>query len=204
MLTRPVRDVLNRALGKYRPGQTIPILVGTGDGTLKSALRLMTYYRLKIDETNGSKPVTSYTRWVDAVQTKGDSDKEVYVTFSPQFEHIWLKAKKRLPSYATGKRAELGLRSQYAIRLYAWAKKYAGGATPKRISLAELRKLLGLESVTDQEGNVVQEAALPVWANFRQRVLDVASRKVNKKTDLKITVKKLERSKHRRVMAPHL
>jgi hypothetical protein len=45
----------------------------------------------------------------------------------------------------------------------------------KRISLEDMRKLLGLESVTDAEGNIVQEAPLSLWANFRQRALDVAN-----------------------------
>jgi hypothetical protein len=69
----------------------------------------------------------------------------------------------------------------------------------KRISLQQLRKVLGLESVKDAEGKIVQEAPLPIWANFRQRALDVAILKINKKTDLKIAIESLERSKHRRV-----
>ena len=59
--------------------------------------------------------------------------------------------------------------------------------------------MLGLESVKDADGNIIQEAPLPVWANFRQRALDVAVVEITKKTDLKISIKSLERSKHRRV-----
>jgi hypothetical protein len=32
--------------------------------------------------------------------------------------------------------------------------------------------VLGLESVKDAAGNIIQEAPLAVWANFRQRALD--------------------------------
>jgi len=46
--------------------------------------------------------------------------------------------------------------------------------------------VLGLESVKDAEGNIIQEARLPVWANFRQRALNVAIKEINKKTDLSI------------------
>jgi hypothetical protein len=42
---------------------------------------------------------------------------------------------------------------------------------------------------------------LPVWANFQQRALDVALAEVNAKTDLKIKLASLQRSKHRRVIA---
>jgi plasmid replication initiation protein len=50
-------------------------------------------------------------------------NQDVYLTFSPNFERIWLEAKKRLPEYVSQKLANLGLRSQYSIRLYGWVKK---------------------------------------------------------------------------------
>jgi hypothetical protein len=46
------------------------ILVG-GDNRLKPALRLMSDYRLVIEEIKEAKAITSYTRWVDAVQARG-------------------------------------------------------------------------------------------------------------------------------------
>ena len=61
--------------------------------------------------------------------------------------------------------------------------------------------MLGLESVKDAAGNVIQEAPLPAWANFRQRALDTAITEINKKTDLGIKLDSIERSKHRRVVA---
>jgi hypothetical protein len=59
----------------------------------------MTWYRLVIEEINGAEVITSYTRWVDAVQVRGAEDQEAYLTFSPHFEHIWLESKKRLLEY---------------------------------------------------------------------------------------------------------
>jgi hypothetical protein len=49
MLSEAERAVLNTALEKYRPGQSGAVLVG-GRNVLKPALRLMTSYRLAIDE----------------------------------------------------------------------------------------------------------------------------------------------------------
>ena len=69
------------------------------------------------------------------------------------------------------------------------------------ISLEDLRKVLGLESVKDTDGNVIKEPPLPIWANFRQRALDTAIAEINKKTDLGIKLSSIERSKHRRVVA---
>jgi plasmid replication initiation protein len=191
------RDVLNQALEKYRPGQSEPILIG-GEKLLKPALKLMSFYRLRIDEVKAGTVVTNYTRWLEVVIVKGPENQEVYVTFSPQFEHIWLESKKRLPEYVAKEPANIELRSQYSIRLYAWAKKHVSVGT-KRISLEDLRKLLGVESVKDAEGNIIQESTLSLWANFRQRALDIAILEINKKTDLKIEIVSLERSHHRRV-----
>jgi Initiator Replication protein len=71
----------------------------------------------------------------------------------------------------------------------------------KRISLEDLRRVLGLELVKDAAGNTIQEAPLPVWANFRQRALDIAILEINNKTDVKIEVESIQRAKHRRVEA---
>jgi hypothetical protein len=108
MLSDPVRTVLNTALEKYRSGQSEPILVG-GENLLKPALRLMTWYRLVIEEIKDAEVITSYTRWVDAVQVRGAENQEVYLTFSPRFERIWLESNKRLLEYVA--RKVLGLES---------------------------------------------------------------------------------------------
>src|ERR1700739_2319584 len=85
MLSDAERNVLNRALEKYRPNQSEPISVG-GLNLLKPALRLMSYYRLVVEEIKDSEVTTSYTRWV-----------------GPRFQRIWLESKKRLMEYAAKK-----------------------------------------------------------------------------------------------------
>lgn len=197
MLSDAERNVLNIGLQKYRPGQSEPFLIGS-ENLLKPALRLMSDYRPRVDEITGNSVIISFTRWLEAVIVQGAENPEVYVTFSPHFERIWLESKKRLPDYVSQKPANLGLRSQYALRLYGWAKKHVASGT-KRISLEQLRKVLGLESVKDADGNIIQVAPLPVWANFRQRALDTAIAEIGKKTDINIEIESLERSKHRRV-----
>ena len=101
MLTEPERNVLNFALEQYRPGQSEPILAG-GQKVLKPALRLAVNYRLVIEEIKDSQVITSYTRWVEAVQVRGTENLEVYLTFSRRFDHIWLELKKLLPRYLSG------------------------------------------------------------------------------------------------------
>ncbi len=94
------------------------------------------------EEIKDGEVTTSYTRRVEAVQVRG-KNQEVYLTFSPRFEPIWLESKKRLPEHVAQRPANIGLRSQYSIRPYSWAQRYITAGT-KRISLEELRKVLGL------------------------------------------------------------
>ena len=121
-----------------------------------------------------------YTRWLEAVIVKGTENQEIYVTFSPH-SSAWLESKKRLPKYVFRKPANLGLRSRYLIRFYDWAKKHVEAGT-KTAPREELRRVLGLESVKDADGNVIHEAPKPVSASFRQRALDVAILEINTKT----------------------
>jgi hypothetical protein len=111
MLSAAERAVLNSALEKYRRRQSEPILVG-GVDLLKPALRLMTDYRLMIKEIKDTEVITSYIRWADAVHVRGAEDQEVYLTFSPRFERIWLESEKRLPEYLAQNPANVGLRNQ--------------------------------------------------------------------------------------------
>jgi hypothetical protein len=56
-----------------------------------------------------------------------------------------------------------------------------------------------MKSVQEAEGKIIQEAPLPVWANFRQSALDIAVAEITKKTDIRIAIELLSRSKYRRV-----
>jgi hypothetical protein len=66
------RTILNRVLEKYRPGRSEPILIGS-EKLLKPALKLMIFYRLRIDEIREDAVVTSYIRRLESVQVKGAS-----------------------------------------------------------------------------------------------------------------------------------
>jgi hypothetical protein len=81
LLSNAEREVLNSALEKYQPGESEPILVG-GNNLLKPALRLMSDYRVVLEEVKGAELVTTYTRWLETVQVRGVDNQEVYLTFS--------------------------------------------------------------------------------------------------------------------------
>jgi len=43
-----------------------------------------------------------------------------------------------------------------------------------------------LEDVKDNSGRVIQDAPLELWANLKQRALDVALKEINKHSDIKL------------------
>jgi hypothetical protein len=103
MLSDAERNVLNSALEKYRPGQSEPILVG-GENLLQPALQLMSLYRLRIiEEIKESEAITSYTRWLEAVQVKGADNREVLLNIQSALR-AHLAGVKEAPSgiYGTG------------------------------------------------------------------------------------------------------
>jgi hypothetical protein len=84
-------------------GQQIPAGSNTGRQKFPEASTRLAYgprdYRLEerpVPKPGPAEVITSYTRWVEAVQVRGAENQEVYLTFSPRFERIWLESKKRL------------------------------------------------------------------------------------------------------------
>jgi len=88
------------------------------------------------------------------------------------------------------------LKSQHSSRLYQWAKQYVAVGY-KRVSLATLRKILGLEAINS--GRVVQEAPLELWANVKQRALDQALGEINKHSDINLELEFIGRGAYRKV-----
>jgi plasmid replication initiation protein len=67
------------------------------------------------------------------------------------------------------------------------------------VSLATLRKILGLEDIRDESGKLVQEAPLEAWANVKQRALDHALQEINKHSDIELEVEFTGRGSYRKV-----
>ena len=80
-------------------------------------------------------------------------------------------------------RASVKLASQYSIRLYEWAWKWRH-IVLKRISIPQIRKVLGVDEVKDAQGNMISEKCLVHWPNLKQRAIDRALHEINEKTDL--------------------
>ena len=99
----------------------------------------------------------------------------IELTFHPDLKPYLLQLQKCFTQYAL--RNVLELKSKYAFRLYELLKQYQS-IGKRKFSVSELRDLLGVE-----------QGELKLWVHFKTRVLEIAKREINQKTDLEINYK---------------
>ena len=105
----------------------------------------------------------------------------IELSFHPDLKPYLLQLKNCFTQYAL--KNVLELKSKYAFRLYELLKQYQSIGR-RKFSVSELRDLLGVE-----------QGELKLWVHFKTRVLEIAKREINAKTDLVIdyTTKKVGR-----------
>jgi len=132
----------------------------------------MTSYRLVIREVVGTRCLPVTPGGSNAC-IKAGQEQEVFVAFSPRFERLCLESRKRSRSTWSRSRPipRFGVNTHCVSTV---GRRSTLRTESETISLEELRRVFGLESIKDAEGNIIQKAPLPVWPNFQQRALDVA------------------------------
>lgn len=195
-LPRAERELVRRLLekGVIR----IPVRFGPKDVKerrqfLLPIYRLMRYHRLVYDNIVDGALCSTYLPWIESITTiKRGKHEELELRLNQNYEKVWITLKEQLDK--TGVR----LKSQYSSRLYQWAKQNVEVGF-RRVSLATLRKILGLQDIRDDSGKLVQEAPLEAWANVKQRALDHALREINQHSDIDLQVEFTGRGSYRKV-----
>jgi hypothetical protein len=138
---------------------------------------------------------STYLPWIDSITfIKAGEKEEIELRLNSNYENVWRVLRERLDEPA------VRLKSHYSTRLYLWAKQYLV-VGHKRVSVATLRKILGLEDVKDKSGKVVQDAPLELWANVKQRALDHALKEINKQSDIQLEIEFVGRGTFRKVLS---
>ena len=162
---------------------------------LSPIYRLIRYHRLIFESVADGAFRSSYLPWIDSITHLRSGEKEeIELRLNSNYENVWRVLRERLDEPA------VRLKSQYSSRLYLWAKQYLV-VGQKRVSVATLRKILGLEDIKDKSGRVVQYAPLENWPNVKQRALDHALREINEQSDIKIEVEFVGRGVFRKVLS---
>ena len=159
-----------------------------------AAMKLLTYHRLVLHNEDKQNSVL-YARWLSSI-TMVEKKMTLHIDpgLVPHLERL------RLHQQADAERASVKLASQYSIRLYEWAWKWRHVAL-KRVSIPQIRKVLGVDEVRDAQGNVISEKCLVHWPNLKQRAIDRALHEINEKTDLHLKLVAVGQAKYRRVLS---
>jgi hypothetical protein len=186
-LPQAEREIVRQLLDKFGSQRVAAIRFPVPFGPINERRRflspiykLIRYHRLIFDRVADGVFRSTYLPWIDSItHVKAGEKEEIELRLNSSYENVWRVLKERLDEPA------VRLKSQYSSRLYLWAKQYSVVGF-KRVSVATLRKILGLEDIKDNSGRVIQEAPLELWANLKQRALDVALKEINKESDIQL------------------
>jgi plasmid replication initiation protein len=191
-LTKDERKIVMSIVNRLKPGVTAYDFEDFG--LQPAAMKLLTYHRLVLHNGDKQNSVL-YARWLSSITLV---EKRMVLHLDPGVvPHL-----ERLKNHQKedSERASVKLASQYSIRLYEWAWKWRH-VVLKRISIPQIRKVLGVDEVTDEQGNVISEKCLVHWPNLKQRAIDRALHEINEKTDLSIRLVAVGQAKYRRVLS---
>jgi hypothetical protein len=201
-LPRPERELIRKLLEKFDSDGVgvirFPIPFGrekTKDRRLflLPIYRLIRYHRLIFDSIVDGAIRTTYVPWLESITTiRRGKHEELELRLNGNYEKIWRTLKESLGN------SRVRLKSQYSSRLYQWARQNVKVGF-RRVSITNLRKILGLEDIRDGSGKLVQEAPLETWANVKQRALDHALREINERSDIELQVEFTGRGNFRKV-----
>ena len=196
------RGIIRQLLEKCGPQQVglIRLPVPFGPKKLRErrnfllpVYKLIRYHRLTFDSIADGALRSTYLPWIESItHVKAGEEEELELRLNSNYQKVWRMLKQRLDEPG------VRLKSQYSVRLYRWAKQYVA-VGHKRVSLATLRKILGLEDIKDNSGRIIQEAQLGVWANLKQRALDQALKEINKQSDIQVELEFIGRGTYRKV-----
>ena len=203
-LPRTERDIISRLLEKFGAQQAAVIRFRIPFGTkeiserrkfLLPIYRLIRYHRLVFDSITEGALRSTYLPWLESItHIKAGDKEELELKLNSDCAEIWRTLKGHLDE------SGVRLKSQYSTRLYQWAKHHLAVGY-RRVSLATLRKVLGLEDIRDSSGKLVQEAPLEGWAAVKQRALDHALREINEHSDISLQVEFTGRGNYRKVQS---
>ena len=203
-LPQTERDIIRQLLENFGPQQAgvIRLRIPFGAKQVKERrnfllpiYRLIRYHRLVFDSIAEGALRSTYLPWLECItHVKTGDEEELELKLNSNYGKIWHKLKGHLDEPA------VRLKSQYSTRLYQWAKQHLGVGF-RRVSLATLRTVLGLEDIRDSSGKVVQEAPLEMWANVKQRALDHAVKEINERSDISLVVEFTGRGNYRKVQS---
>jgi len=161
----------------------------------QDTLSRLTYYHRPVfrDEVRG-RIVEWRTHWLSGYAELGDG------VMLLSLEERILPHLKLLKNYLGRRSFTARFTSQYTVRLYEWAWQHRKAGL-MRLSVDELRDILGVNEEKDDRGRVVRGAILKNWPNLKQRALTRAIKEITAKSDLEVKLVTSYRGEMHKVVA---
>jgi plasmid replication initiation protein len=147
------------------------------------AIREKTLVVENVLEPGMKKPVRRHGSWFEYVD-EALGDGYVTIKLSSWLKPFLIQVRRDFFRYQLG--YALGLKSEYAIRLYQWLKRWQY-ARQKTATVQQLRLELGATEV-NQEGKIVKEN-LAAYKHFKNKAISPAVKEINQKTDISVAYK---------------
>jgi hypothetical protein len=178
---KPVRPNLK---GKLPPAMTLA----------QDALSRLTYYHRPVfrDEAH-AQPIDWHTHWLSGYAELGQG--VILLSIDEKIiPHL-----KLLKNFLARRSFGARFTSQYSVRLFEWAWPFRKGRQIK-VSMQQLREILGVNEVRDEKGRLVRKTILAHWPNLKQRALSRAMNEISTKSDLTIRLLSTYRGEAHRVV----
>jgi plasmid replication initiation protein len=145
------------------------------------AIREKTLVVENVLEPGMKKPVRRHGSWFEYVD-EAVGDGHITIKLSSWLRPLLIHVRREFFKYRLG--YALGLKSEYAIRLYQWLKRWQF-VRRKTASIQQLRLELGATEV-DSEGKIIREN-LAAYKHFKNKAILPAVKEINAKTDLSVS-----------------
>ena len=145
------------------------------------AIREKTLVVENVLEPGMKKPVRRHGSWFEYVD-EAVGDGHITIKLSSWLKPLLIHVRREFFRYRLG--YALGLKSEYAIRLYQWLKRWEF-VRRKTASIQQLRLELGATEI-DIEGKIIREN-LAAYKHFKNKAILPAVKEINAKTDLSVS-----------------
>lgn len=145
------------------------------------AIREKTLVVENVLEPGMKKPVRRHGSWFEYVD-EAVGDGHITIKLSSWLKPLLIHVRREFFRYRLG--YALGLKSEYAIRLYQWLKRWQF-VRRKSASIQQLRLELGATEV-DTDGKIIREN-LAAYKHFKNKAILPAVKEINAKTDLSVS-----------------
>ena len=145
------------------------------------AIREKTLVVENVLEPGMKKPVRRHGSWFEYVD-EAVGDGHITIKLSSWLRPFLIHVRREFFQYRLG--YAMGLKSEYAIRLYQWLKRWQF-VRRKTASIQQLRLELGATEV-DRDGNIIREN-LAAYKHFKNKAILPGVKEINAKTDLSVS-----------------